>query len=309
MMKTALFTLLALSAYSVDAATKVAVVELGNGGTVRRTTSKNPDSSVQGVTSFWSALHSHGRNLQQAGMVVVPDLFNKADSGIVFGIQGSGVDLDSLPFISSLFEDDSDRSVGHMEIAGSHCNTLMKGLKGVEDVEPDMVVAASKKHAAASGISGFKTLVTSENAAGVEAEFQAMMESLERAATAAGNTVVLHFIVEEDENSASHRRRLTSRRLEDEADQDEGDNNNNQNQNGDGDGDYPGYYGYGYYNTYGEWVTPYKTMFQIQYFNVVLWTALGLTITVFFTIYLMVNMPLEPDTLLFGESAKMVGDD
>ena len=41
-----------------------------------------------------------------------------------------------------------------------------------------------------------------------------------------------------------------------------------------------GYYGYGYYNAYGEWVTPYKTMFQIQYFNVVLWTSLGLCLII-----------------------------
>ena len=69
-----------------------------------------------------------------------------------------------------------------------------------------------------------------------------------------------------------------------------------------------GYYGYGYYNAYGEWVTPYKTMFQIQYFNVVLWTAIGLTVALFFVVYLMITMPLMADTLLFGESAKMVGE-
>jgi len=50
-------------------------------------------------------------------------------------------------------------------------------------------------------------------------------------------------------------------------------------------------------------------MFQIQYFNVVLWTAIGLTITLISTIYLMLYMPLMPDTLLFGESAKVMGDD
>jgi hypothetical protein len=67
------------------------------------------------------------------------------------------------------------------------------------------------------------------------------------------------------------------------------------------------YYGYGYYNAYGEWVTPFKTMFQIQYFNVVLWTSVGLVVVLFFVIYLMIDMPLEADTLLFGESAK-IGD-
>ena len=55
--------------------------------------------------------------------------------------------------------------------------------------------------------------------------------------------------------------------------------------------------------------TPYKTMFQIQYFNVVTWTAIGLALILIFCFFLMVYMPLEPDTLLFGESAKIVGDE
>ena len=48
-------------------------------------------------------------------------------------------------------------------------------------------------------------------------------------------------------------------------------------------------------------------MFQIQYFNMVLWTSVGLTVVLFYTIYQMMDMPLEADTLLFGESAK-IGD-
>merc|ERR1711915_809561 len=87
----------------------------------------------------------------------------------------------------------------------------------------------------------------------------------------------------------------TQRRLEGEEEDAEGD--------ADAQADNNGYYGYGYYNAYGEWVTPYKTMFQIQYFNVVLWTSLGLVATLFFSIYLMIYMPLMADTLLFGESA------
>merc|ERR1712150_107932 len=96
----------------------------------------------------------------------------------------------------------------------------------------------------------------------------------------------------------------THRRLEDEKDGEgeegeDGDNNNNNNNNA----NYNGFYGVGYYNNYGEWVTPYKSMFQIQYFNVVLWTSIALTIVLFYSISLMVGMPLMPDTLLFGESA------
>lgn len=49
-------------------------------------------------------------------------------------------------------------------------------------------------------------------------------------------------------------------------------------------------------------------MFQIQYFQVVLWTSLGLVAIVYYSIYLMVNMPLMADSLLFGESAKVADE-
>jgi hypothetical protein len=49
-------------------------------------------------------------------------------------------------------------------------------------------------------------------------------------------------------------------------------------------------------------------MFQIQYFNVVLWTSIGLVVLLLFVIWLVIDMPLEADTLLFGESAKMMGE-
>jgi len=100
----------------------------------------------------------------------------------------------------------------------------------------------------------------------------------------------------------------------DEQEDENQDENEDENQEEDGDGENAngnannGYYGYGYYNAYGEWITPYKTMFQIQYFNIVLWTSVGLVLVMFFTVYLMINMPLMADTLLFGESAKMMGE-
>lgn len=87
---------------------------------------------------------------------------------------------------------------------------------------------------------------------------------------------------------------------EEDGDEENANNNSNNAQNG--------YYGYGYYDNYGNYVTPYKTMFQIQYFNIVLWTSVSLVVLLFYVIYKMVDMPMEVDTLLFGESAKMMGD-
>merc|ERR1711957_185233 len=93
----------ALASSLVDAATRVAVIELGASGTVRRTTaSSREETSVDGVASFWSALHGYGRRLQHAGMTVVPDLFSRPESGVVVGLTGSGVDLDHMPTLNGL---------------------------------------------------------------------------------------------------------------------------------------------------------------------------------------------------------------
>ena len=123
--------------------------------------------------------------------------------------------------------------------------------------------------------------------------------------TETGRNIIVHLVIEEE--SSSVHPRANSRRLEDQ-NQQEGQNEQEQN-NGGAEGENQRYFGYGYYNDFGEWVTPYKTMFQIQYFNVVLWTSVGLAVVLYFTIYLMMYMPLEPDTLLFGESAKLPEED
>jgi hypothetical protein len=185
---------------------------------------------------------------------------------------------------------------------------------------------------------GVQTTVDASSVASVDKGVGDLLQDLQEWAENSGRTVVLHLVVEEEGGSSRRRARslpaaaLASssseqqaarkaskeeeeqqqqqpdrqqqhqrRRLEDEKD-------GEQNANGDNK-QYNGYYGYGYYNAYGEWVTPYKTMFQIQYFNVVLWTSLGLVVSLLFVVYLMVYMPLEPDTLLFGESAKLVGSE
>jgi hypothetical protein len=63
-------------------------------------------------------------------------------------------------------------------------------------------------------------------------------------------------------------------RLEDEQDENEG-NDQDANQNNAHEVTLPDTMDMVSHNNYGEWVTPYKTMFQIQYFNVNLWTSLS----------------------------------
>jgi hypothetical protein len=127
--------------------------------------------------------------------------------------------------------------------------------------------------------------------ADVHAALAPGLRKLKEMAVSSGRTMVVHLVVENDRPS---RPNAASRRLQE-------NNGNNQAQQADG------YYGYGYYKN-GVWVTPYKTMFQIQYFNVVTWTSIGLALVMCYTFYKMLYMPLEPDTLLFGESAKLVGE-
>lgn len=305
-----LLSSVALAVATVDAATRVAVIELGaSSGTVRRTTSNQLEASVDGVASFWNALHGYGRKLQHAGMPVVPDLFSRPDSGVVIGLSGS-IDLDAMPTLNSLFNSPDGEAqkneavVGHMEVPGRECKHMMAKVKAVEAIDsPASLTTGFKTRTQGSGISGLQLEVTSSNAADVDAQIAALINR-NHSLISEGKTVVLHLVVEEDDGAA--RRRNLARRLEEAKGDEEGENANGEEaaaqQNN-------GYYGYGYYNVYGEWVTGYKTMFQIQYFNVVLWTSLSLVAILFFSIYLMVYMPLMADTLLFGESARVTHDD
>jgi len=307
-----------------DAATKVAVLEFGKSGSpngaVRRTTATDPAASVDGVVSFWDALHRGRRGLQHPGMTMVPDLFKKAHVGIVLGISGV-TDLSKMPTISDLVSGTGGSVVGHLNLEGHQCKHLMSNVKETESLEDTSSLKDSvSNQVQKEGLSGVKVAIGSpEDGAQLDAQIGAIIADLQRASEDSGKNIVLHIVIEDDEErenaedgSEPMHRRLDDEQGEGEENKEEGqeengenaENNNNQNGN-----QYNGYYGYGYYNAYGEWVTPYKTMFQIQYFNVVLWTAIGLAVALFFSIGLMMNMPLEPDTLLFGESAKVLGDE
>lgn len=314
-------SLLLASLNSVSASTSVAVIEFGRRGAVRRTDAQSPSTTVDGVASFWKALHQN-RRLQHAGMTVVPDLFNKADVGIVIGIDG--VDIDHMPTIDVMMHEEGEGVVGVMKVEGFHCHDLMTKVDQVDEIKVGDLKSAAENKVANGGFSALQMTAGED----LEKELAAAFESLTRAAEESGKTIVVHLVIEEDMSTA--RRRLSSRRLEGEGEgegegeqggegegqQGEGEgeggedkNNAEDDNNAQGQSQYSGYYGYGYFNAYDEWVTPYKTMFQIQYFNVVLWTAIGLTVSLFFVLYLMIYMPLEPDTLLFGEQAKYVGGD
>ena len=267
------FIAAALAFASVDAATRVAVIEVGKTGMVRRTTSNNIDASPDAVVSFWSALHGYGRKLQHAGMPVVPDLFSRPDSGVVMGL--TGVDLDTMPQLNAIMnEEGSNGVVGHMEVAGQQCSHMMRKVDNVLPVEPATMDSVIRTQAAEAGISGLKMEVSSENASDIDSKIAADLEALRADVAASGKTVIVHIVVEEDDGAA-RRRRLARRLSEDEGgegeegqgegqeggsqDQNEGEGEggeNGENQNGNGNNQQVnGFYGYGYYNAYGEWVS------------------------------------------------------
>lgn len=209
-MKTFLLSAAALAA-SVDASTTVAVLELGKGGAVRRTTSKYTETTISGVNSLWANLHDAGRKLQHAGMTVVPDLFNKADSGLVLGVMGSGLDLASMPNLSGFVENEGNGVVGHLTVEGANGAALLEKAGSVEDVNPASLVSSAKS--AKEGLSAMKLSVTDNNAADVDKEIASLIQAMHKEAADAGKTVILHLVVEEEEG-ASRRRRM-ARRLED----------------------------------------------------------------------------------------------
>ena len=116
----------------------------------------------------------------------------------------------------------------------------------------------------------------------IDASLGRMLESISQSAREAGSSVIVHIVIEDGKR----------RRLED-------------NNNGD---DAANYEIPGYYDDNGNFHTRFRTIFEIQYFNVVLWTALGLMTILASANYMIMYMPLMPDTLLFGESAKMVAE-
>ena len=333
-----------------NAKTTVAVLEIGKGGTVRQTTSGLDSSlpqsttSVSNVHTFWSNLHNlrprRYLQKQESGDALIPDLFNKADGGIVIGVIGNGVDIPSMKTVSALIDSSTSSSsdmdiVGHFQLEGNKGNALMKNTKIMQDTSDfgsAMDTSVEKLLNSKNGGRNFHTVairINEQNEAAAAAsesldkQITDMISSLKRETEKSASTYVLHVVTEDAYTSHE------SRRLEDEKD-------------GEGEGEDDGsgslFYGYGYYLDNGEYYTPYRTIFQIQYFNCVLWASVGLVIAIFYAISITLNMPLmvsyfdfyfittffshcfqifnnnsffylqQPDTLLFGASAKMMGE-
>lgn len=322
----------------VTADTNVSVIECGHSGTVRSAIGgrNGLGSTVGDVGSFWSNLHNFqqsrrdgrkSRREHRAGFSLVADHFNKPAGGLAVSLVGEAVDMNMFPQLSAYLKS-SESVVGSFNMAGSQSGlleTIVGGETNILKVNEAVGVIRSKvdefRKRGDNMIESVEINVdNTDSAAEIDGELSALLGSLSEED---GKTVVLHLIVDE---TAKSRRRLAERRLEDEQNEDQeedkdeeeedkDDENEDEENNNDAD-DGNGYvskssssfYGYGYYDDNGDWQTNYRTIFQIQYYQTCLWTSIGLFAVTFAAINFMINMPLLPDTLLFGESAKMVGE-
>ncbi len=194
----------------------------------------------------------------------------------MIGILGDEMDMDAMPTVAKKIEE------GQFHVDGKKGKDLMKKLSTSAPLTPSEFskVAASTTIPSMNKMESMTVTYNSDDAASIDSAISKIISQLSEEAEVSGSTVVVHLVVDHD--SHSHRRRLE-------------DGNNN---NGGDDDDNSAIKNNEYY----------KSMFEIQYFNITLWTALGL-VGILASVNLMtMYMPLMPDTLLFGESAKMVAE-
>lgn len=292
----------AVGVFSAD--TTIAILEFGPGGSIHRTTTTTAAAdatSAAAVASLWNTLHrpasssSPSQRQLQAGMSVVPDLFAKPDAGIVVGMHAESIK--SMPTARSLLDDVDatvENVIGHVHVSGQAASLkeLMKLAAASLSRELEMIAAKdmgnqlqSTAVSAARGelVGGmdslFFDLESNDDAAAVaDEQLGRMLQTLRKNAVDNGKTVVLHLIIEEEEKG--------HRRLEDNADN-----------NADADADSSS----SSYNNQ-------KSMYEIQSFNLYLWTSVGLFVVISMVMSAFIAMPLMPDTLLFGETAKIGSD-
>ena len=220
-------------------------------------------------------------------MSLVPDIFTRADAGIVVGISGAGIE--SMPTAMNLISEGAAGVVGHFHSTGSSADVMKRVSKDGESVsEKDQFgrrLSTTAEMASKEEMQVVSLSVNEETASEADNHLKRMLSTLEAQAKESDKTFVVHLVVD----TPSHRRRLEDVNNEEnaEAAQEDAENQNAASSS--------------YY--YGQ-----KTMYEIQNFNVIAWTAVGLVVLVFYVMSNFIAMPLMPDTLLHGEAAKIGTD-
>uniref|UniRef100_A0A7S0XNK9 Uncharacterized protein n=1 Tax=Skeletonema marinoi TaxID=267567 RepID=A0A7S0XNK9_9STRA len=271
------------------------------------------------MTSFWKAMHpskngkysSHG----YAGMAVVPDLFTKADLGVIVGLGGNVAGhLDSMPTAMALLSGNTedDGVVGQVKISGHVSNTLVKGISSSHDFGRHLSSSTTANEAGSLEAVSLQVMDDGD-AKEADDQLRQLIQRLKDEADASGKTIVVHLVVETNvpESVVSASRRRLNEDEEDGGSQDqdqEGEENNNENNNNDQDGNNQNQQQDGENGYTTQYAYNYKTMYEIQTFNIITWTAVGLVVIVFMVMGAFIGMPLYPDTLLFGFSTKIGSD-
>mmetsp|Transcript_13652 Transcript_13652/g.27758 ORF Transcript_13652/g.27758 Transcript_13652/m.27758 type:complete len:327 (-) Transcript_13652:179-1159(-) len=322
---TSLISITALA--SSAAATKqttVTILEFGKGGTIHTAANNNNNAASitttpAAMTSFWKAMHpskngkysSHG----YAGMAVVPDLFTKADLGVIVGLGGNVAGhLDSMPTAMALLSGNTedDGVVGQVKISGHVSNTLVKGISSSHDFGRHLSSSTTANEAGSLEAVSLQVMDDGD-AKEADDQLRQLIQRLKDESDASGKTIVLHLVVETNvpESVVSASRRRLNEDEEDGGSQDqdqEGEENNNENNNNDQDGNNQNQQQDGENGYTTQYAYNYKTMYEIQTFNIITWTAVGLVVIVFMVMGAFIGMPLYPDTLLFGFSTKIGSD-
>jgi len=249
----------------------VTVLEFGPGGSVHKSTSQDYESTPSAVVSFWNVLHKpESKASIPAGMPLVPDLFTKADAGIVIGL--SGLAVQRMNTAASLMDGSNNNDViGQIHLPGQTAGKVLKQASLENTSKENVGLMSSMERAVSNDASGMEALSfvvdNIKSATEVDNQLKRMFSILKERSVTSQKTVLVHVVME-----GPVRRRL------------EGENNsadqNNQSSNE-------------------------KTMYEIQTFNLYLWTSVGLVVLVFMVLSTFVDMPLFPDTLLHGEAAKI----
>jgi len=307
--------------------TTVAVLEFGRGGTVRKTTStSNHFTAPSSINAFWANLHDMdphektSKTTQPPGMTMIPDFFHKANGGLIVSLTGLDEDnLNSMNTLNSVLDATSTNVIGQFHLSGSKAKFLLPNAENNHDSKVfEKELKNSVKHVVSSAKDENKVKTISLHvdhdadsasaAAFADKSISEMFHTLEKHAKDTDSTFVIHLVIEEEEERATRRlSTLTNDKsagdtyFETKISEKEMKTHRRLEESNDGGSLY---YGFGYYDKNGEYYTPYRTIYEIQLYQVVLWSAIGLFVIVFVALNKMIGMPLMPDTLLFGESGK-----
>jgi hypothetical protein len=280
MMKSFTIALAALSATTqcVIADTSMAVIPIGSKQNVIRRVlaggGEEESVSLESVRALWSSLHGVDANVP--GHRRLPTTEGMPLVADLFSKPDAGM---VVSLVGSDLDLEQMPTLSKLLSEVAHPMTLKAGSYGRELVE----LAESSNGAMSSKLINVND---SNDAAAADAQLAQLVKKLE---SDTSRTTVLHLVIDDEARFYEHARRKLQ------SDEDGAVTSSTAEENGS--------------ESYSTGSSDYsKTIFQIQYYQTCLWTAIGLFVILYSSMYMMSSMSFMADTLLFGESAKMPTD-